>query len=333
MIRLLAVTLVVALVTVASLARADGAVPSTILLVIDPADASTRARLRGELEAFGFRTVEQPIAGAPDRKSLEEATKAVGAVAAIRISRSPSGVEVWVNDRVTGKSTLREVLAPEGGDAALVAVRAVELLRASLLELAEHPPRGDVPPDDTVRALAYTPAASPARWFVGLHAGLHVSAGGLDPSPLVAAGVSFRLHDYLALDLELVAPVLAAEITAREGTATSLVSLASVGGRAYVAPPASALNFYGGPGIGLMWMHLEGIARAPYVGVADDVLAPAIFFNTGAHVAASHRVRFVVEADVVITLTHPPIRFAGREVARWGRPALVSTLGIEVGLD
>src|ERR1035437_9780285 len=96
-------------------------------------------RLRAELGAMGFDLVEMLADdGAPARAALEENARSLGAIAAVRLVPSGGGVEVWIVDRVTGKTVLREIVRPEGpsGEAdAMVAMRAVELLRASLLAI------------------------------------------------------------------------------------------------------------------------------------------------------------------------------------------------------
>src|SRR5262249_41171750 len=43
--------------------------------------------------------------------------------------------DVWVADRLTGKATVRHIEGESGRDPSVLAVRAVEVLRASLLEL------------------------------------------------------------------------------------------------------------------------------------------------------------------------------------------------------
>lgn len=108
-----------------------------ILLVDDADTRPVGVRLRAELVSLGFE-VELALAPEvePSRASLEQAAREAGAVAALRVRASRAGVEVWVMDRVTSKTVLREVVFTGGDDEGLVAVRAVELLRASLLEVA-----------------------------------------------------------------------------------------------------------------------------------------------------------------------------------------------------
>lgn len=108
-----------------------------ILLVDDADTRPVGVRLRAELVSLGFEVELAPAPEVePSRASLEQAAREAGAVAALRVRASRAGVEVWVMDRVTSKTVLREVVFTGGDDEGLVAVRAVELLRASLLEVA-----------------------------------------------------------------------------------------------------------------------------------------------------------------------------------------------------
>jgi hypothetical protein len=234
---------------------------------------------------------------------------------------------------MTGKTSLREVLVTGPTDARLVAVRAVELLRASLLEVgAAHPSRGDVAPADEARALAEA-ADPPVRWLVGLHGGASLTPGALGASGYVGASATFRPHDYLGLRVFVATQPVSASIAAPEGSATSVTSVGSMGGRAFVAAPESRWNFYGGPAIGLSWMHLEGSAVPPYQGTTDDVVVPTLFLDSGIFFAITPRVRISLDADLLIALAPARVLFAGREVASWGRPSALVGGGVEVGLD
>jgi hypothetical protein len=76
------------------------------------------------------------------REELERVASERDAAAAVRLVKSrqgqSAGVELWIVDRVTGKTTYRHLLVDSRYDSAAtidVAVRVVEALRASLLEL------------------------------------------------------------------------------------------------------------------------------------------------------------------------------------------------------
>src|SRR5688572_12877487 len=160
-----------------AVARVAAADPSALIAVVrDPeTDERTLTRLRSELDALGLRVVE--VSASPgDRspRSLERSAREVGAFAALRIVPWERGIEVWIADRITGKTVLRElVVAPGEATEDVVALRAVELLRASLLELElPHEQSGDVPPPPAVKRLVTRPksvqAEAPPRFGVGL---------------------------------------------------------------------------------------------------------------------------------------------------------------------
>jgi hypothetical protein len=114
-----------------------------------------RARLTAELSAAGFEVLERPWreASAPTPEALSELTREEGAVAGVFLQTADEGrpAHIWIMDRMTGKLVIRE-LAPEDGqssisaEAELMAVEAVELLRASLeeLDLQGDAPHGEV---------------------------------------------------------------------------------------------------------------------------------------------------------------------------------------------
>ena len=103
--------------------------------------AEALVRMHGELVSAGFDVqITASTPGADPRASLEQTASGnnVDAVVALLGDVSPGAVEVWVIDRVTGKSVVRRIPnQPESNRAAeILAIRAIELLRASLLEIA-----------------------------------------------------------------------------------------------------------------------------------------------------------------------------------------------------
>jgi hypothetical protein len=176
-----------------------------VLVVAAPEDAALARRLAAELAGLRFRAVEVVAPpGAAARRPLEELARSRGAIAAIRVVPLDGAVEVWIADRVTGKTVLREVLASGGADERdmLVSLRAVELLRASLLELgAPHAPPGEVsadalPPEmrplpgpaAEARAAGPAPAPAPAAPAPGPAVASSGPAPAVGPSPTATTG-------------------------------------------------------------------------------------------------------------------------------------------------
>jgi hypothetical protein len=133
----------------------------------DPALAEAFGRLKGELLTYDFEVVVLDAGDvAPSPRELSRAAEQARAVASISLVRSEglATADVWISDRVTGKTTMRTIATAEGREASgVLAVRAVDLLRTSLRELAP----GERPPPDVVGA---RPERAPARvreWATG----------------------------------------------------------------------------------------------------------------------------------------------------------------------
>ena len=119
--------------------------PKVILLRPPAAPAAVSealVRLQAELTVEGFDAQVIDFDLGPDvRASLEKVapTFAATAVVAVVANADPASAELWVVDRMTGKTVVRRVHAdPKAATriAEVLSVRAVELLRASFLELA-----------------------------------------------------------------------------------------------------------------------------------------------------------------------------------------------------
>jgi len=134
-------------------ARAASAVspaaPTATVLLLRPAHPAAAAaeamvRLRGELMAAGFAVQVADVAASADpRAAVDRAIARTRAEAVIAILGDPAyqPAELRVVDRATGKTIGRQVPVPDESSRAaeIFSIRALELLRASLLEVALPP--------------------------------------------------------------------------------------------------------------------------------------------------------------------------------------------------
>ncbi len=171
----------------------SAALAQRVLLVTppatDPALYEAFGRLRAEVELQRFEVEVLPNAGealSPD--VLEAEAQARGAFAAISLERSKSGTtaDIRIVDRVTGKTTTRRLSIESTGDGpTLLAIRAVDLLRVSLLELSP----GERPPADVVGVEAAPPAPEVVQ-FAAHERRFQVQLGGLSlVSPTLGASL------------------------------------------------------------------------------------------------------------------------------------------------
>ena len=132
--------------------RAATATPSVVTVLLlrpaHPAAAAAEAvvRLRGELIAAGFAVQVADMAASSDlRTAIDRAAARGHADAVIAVLGDPArqAAELRVVDRVSGKTIARQVPVPDASSRAaeIFSIRALELLRASLLEVAL--PAGD----------------------------------------------------------------------------------------------------------------------------------------------------------------------------------------------
>jgi hypothetical protein len=333
----------------ASLARADDAPAasisisisiSTIVVLCAPGDRFG-LRLVAELESLGFRaSVIDPSNAPASRAELEASARAAGAIAAIRAVPSERGVEVWIADRVTGKTVLRDLAndrgSPELDDA--LALRVVELLRASLLEIAlPIPSRGEVPATPEIRekmSISVPTAAAPEpppKLHVALAPGVLVSPGGFGASASLAIGLDWMPSDHVGVFALAAIPLTSAHVVGAEGSADLTILLAGGGARFGFASPASTV--WPSLDIGLCAVSLRsvGTASAGFVASSPSAVAASPFARLGLSVAPTARLR--LRADVLAGVVAPgvSIQFARHEIATWGRPLVLSTIGVDFG--
>ena len=134
----------------------------------DPVLTETFNRLRGELTMHGFEVEIQTEEGAISTEILAQRAESSEAVASVSFVRNEAGAtaDIKISDRVTGKTSIRTIATPTGTDSpSLLALRAVELLRASLREFGPKPE----PPKDIVGASPKRANSAVTDWAAEKH--------------------------------------------------------------------------------------------------------------------------------------------------------------------
>jgi hypothetical protein len=286
-------------------------------------------RLVDEVRFLGFEPqVVAPLAD-DDPSALVELARSLDVAAAIRVDAAKGRVQVWVVDRMTGKLVARDLRLDDEGqlDARVVAVRAVELLRASLAELESRPP----PPE------AEAPVAAPVqrirrprtpRFGLWAQAAVAGAPGGLSVLPQVRAGFRYMPHPRIGGVLLGTAPLVAARVRDDEGSATVRIGWLGVGPRVALHRPDAVVvpdvAVVAGPIIATM----QGSARPPLRGEHDVVVDAVFEASGGLEVAVSPHVRLRLDAAVGLCARAIGVRFDGRRVAAWCRPYGLGALGI-----
>jgi len=331
------------------------AAPKVILLrppSVPAAVSEALVRLQAELTVEGFDAQVTDVALGQDvRASLEKLapTMAATAVVAVVAAADPASAELWVVDRVTGKTVVRRVHAdPKAARIAeVLSVRAVELLRASFLELAiTSRPAPDVveaplPPAPVVTRFVTEPLeeAEP-DWTWAVEAG----GGGMGAIQGASAGTTM-LGEFLpvARVQRAFGPRLCARISfAGLGTQAHVNN---AGGYADVSQTIglveALVRFRRGRrlepvlsvGAGFLRVSAEGHETAPYIGGNSWRLSAAGDVGAGLRVPLrQRRVELGVEIHALIAEPYPVVRFFQMEVARAGRPSLLASVTLLGGI-
>ncbi|MEM7155260.1 MAG: hypothetical protein AAF799_20595 [Myxococcota bacterium] len=288
-----------------------------------PSESEITARIVAELRFLGFAPEVSDPNGEPT------STDAVAAV--IAVDNAGGQVEITIIDRVTGKTVSRTLALddPDDVDPREVAVRAVELLRASLLEVERAPP----PPEAEVEVSA--PARRALRRpdpRIALGAGIAVGGapGGVPVATHARLQVRATPHPLLGVVLVGNVPLHAPTVEAIEGQARVRAGWLGIGPRLALRKPDAtvvpALSLTAGVAI----IDMQGIPEPGFRAVSTRV-ADAVFEGAfGLEFAVSPRVRLRLDAAAAACARTIRVRFDGRSVAQWCRPHVLGSAGIGV---
>lgn len=302
-------------------------------------EASTR--LRAELSAAGFEVAEVDGVPGDPRAEVERAGGDSRSFATVAIARAGSGAfaDVWISDIVTGKTVVRRLsVRGERAGATVLAIRALELLRASLLELAT-PADGSrtesaAPPDVVRWVEPVMPGHRSPVPFAGLAAsvgvyGLH-GFGGIGP----ALGPAFRVAHGIGAQwfgrFSLAAPLIAPSVSAPGGQAsvTQYVSSLDIGW----ATEARPIGAFAWAGAGASYLYTTGAAAPPFHSTSAGVLSFVGTVGVGGLVKLGRS--FALSADLAVLglVPKPTVVIADSEAGTAGGPSLGASLALVIVL-
>ena len=313
-------------------------------------------RIQGELIAEGFEVVlvtsppsldraagRSDSAGAIEPGTLPVSAPA-GVLAAIDLTMNEGThiVELRVVDRATDKVVIRRVPveaweAPRAAE--ILAVRAVELLRASLLELLVAKPASSTatasspPPDlpDLSRAARWAAQTLTLQrepvWAVEAGAAVMADLGGIPPSAVALVRIQRKLWGPLRLRATGAGLGTVPRVAGSAGTAlvTQYLGLVEmvydVPARAIVHPLVSA-------GAGVLYVAADGRANSPYQGAHVIQWSAAADAGAGADLRLGSHWDLALEAHALLAVPYPVVEFLGTEIAHAGTPSLLASLTV-----
>ncbi len=337
------VLLAMAPVTLEGRARADGARSRVALVRSSSSDRVLReasTRVRAELLDAGFEVVEVDRPPGDPRSEVEDAAPETSSFATIAMSRAPNGAfaDVWISDHVTGKTVVRRIeVGVDPNATAVLAIRALELLRASLLEVAATAPPSQPPmsaPDDVMKWIAPAlPQAPPRPLLQGSALGVGALAlHGLSGIGLaIGPTVNFSLGEgpWFAR-VTLAGPLLGQGPRMAAGSVTIRQEFGALSlGWASDPKPLGAYAWVGAGGFDL---HASGSAATPYLGISGGVVSFLATAGLGGLARIGPRVALTADLMVVLLDPEPVVVIAGSDAGSAGTPSVGASLGVLVGL-
>jgi len=223
---------------------------------------------------------------------------------------------------------------------ALLAVRAVELLRGALLPVPGSTAPPPAPPtapsssgqpdgDGSTEASA-GPEEGPGDTSVFLGPAILASPGGVPVTPHLLAGAAHRALGRLGLDLRLVIPTTAGQVSAATGAMKLRTLMMGAGATLELTEPGSAWTVLTGLGLGAAHLWYDGQALPPALAAAGTTWA----FAPVGDLVVRHRLHPLLslrgDGTITMLLPEPILRISGQEVASFGQPAMVLAVALEV---
>ncbi|HEY8089835.1 MAG TPA: hypothetical protein VIF09_18370 [Polyangiaceae bacterium] len=318
-------------------------------------------RLAAELRAAGFEVEERVVDAEDDARRAVEDPDADGPFATVLLRRSGAraATDVWVADHVTHKTVVRRLGARGTGDAGdrSLALRVVELMRASLVEGVVLPQTEDEPPAPTPSPAAGAPSGRPAppppppsdvlAWTRDAirepsagrtaHVGVAVGVAGLFAGPDVGLAVApelrvaWRATPAWSIGGVVAGPGFGGRVTGTQGNANirQELALAEVALEPPTSGPLSALLALGA---GAYHFEATGNAAVPFTSGQQGAWSALLAGGADARLRVSAAASIVLEVRELFTLPRPVVAFAGQRVATSMHPGTLGSLSLAVDL-
>ena len=318
-----------------------------VLLVRPPGAArevkTALVRVEGELAADGFEVV--PIEAAPGANSamsmLQAENSATSTTVGLFLNEDGTSAELWVVDKLTDKTVVRHLASRDQSEKMrpeVLAVRAVELLRASLLELmvernnaaAAASRSAALRAKETAKQRASDWAARPIRsvpevWAVETGAAVIWNPGQVAPAFVSVGRGRLALSQRLQVRLSFIGLGTHPEVTGAGGRASieewcGLAEVVFAPFREVTLRPVFSL------GAGAFHTAVTGDASFPYQGLHSTQWAFAADAGVGLSWSFGSRLELALEGHGLWTAPEPIVRFVSEDGAHIGRPGVISSL-------
>jgi hypothetical protein len=249
--------------------------------------------------------IDMPDDAPMTTEALDAETTRADAIAGIALTRDSTGAtaDISIDDHLTGKRLQRRISVQ---DPAVLAVRAVDLLRSSFLEL----PSGEKPQMDVVGVSA-KPMPPEVRAFSAPQPKWQLQAAGaaLWSRPFgFGYGGSVALHfqpnSNLDFGIEWAGPLIGARFSSTYGDAVIEQSLLVLRG-SWNLLPAGVVRWGPTVGFGAFYLHAQGNVSPPLVATAGDTFSFACSAGAQLEVILSSALRLDASVDSLFLIPEP----------------------------
>jgi hypothetical protein len=303
-----------------------------IIAVLERANAGFLPRLRGELTSAGFDlVVVSPPSWPPTRQEIERIARDEGAIAGLSLVRAGTGVEMWVVDRVTSKTVFREVIAGTDDRDDSIAIRFVETLRATLIEIEQPRSRpGELAPPPEVNVLL---TRAPSRFSVSLAGGPGYSPGGVGTTGHLGLSFIGAIHPRFGLALDGFLTPARTKVRGDEGQASIGLFLVGASFRFCPVNPSGLVRLWLGAGAWVGVMTMTGEAVAPYVNTRASSTSVIPHLDVAIRFSLTRRLSLGAGLAGGISVPSVAVQFDEHQVATWGRPLGLGSIALETSID
>ena len=321
-------------------ARIAAADAPRVLLVRPPGAARevniALVRVEGELVADGFEveSLEAPPGTTSEAAMTQAEARSTSTTVGLFLSADGANAELWVVDRLTNKTVVRRVAT--GGESEkllpeVLAVKAVELLRASLLELVVE--RNSRAADVASRSATQHASewatrplhTSVTSWAIETGAALMWSPEQIDAAFESVARVRFAPLPELHVRLSFVGLGTRPQVRGTGGSA-SLDQWCGLVEGVFNPFPKLLLRPTFSLGAGTFHTTVKGEADWPYQGVQTSEWAFAADAGIGLTLRLASRLELAGEGHGLWTAPEPIVRFVTQDGPHVGRPGVVGSL-------
>jgi hypothetical protein len=305
-------------------------------LLANEASESLLGRVAAELRSLGFEvvSVNASVSSEDAVKSLtqlEAVARSSDALAAVQVVAVDGAVDLLIVNVRTHETVVRRVVS---ADPAIAALRSVETLRASLIDLLALAPRA---PEARVPRQPSKPATPPAtgqrnqdRYGLELGLGPALGTGSFDPSWHALGAFRWMWSGSWGAHAIGVAPLTASRVNGGEGHASIRFGLLGAG-LTWQPLEESWWTPYVGVGLAGALLHSQGAPTAGLTGYSHDTLVACPYLQAGARFLRAGPWRIHVSFLAGLSAPRPVVIFVDRTAGTWGRPLLMGSLGIDFG--